>query len=73
MLLQVHHGRHSGRDEATERVSSGGAGVGVAAAGRYASLCNDELLLESMQQKSALPILKYLVETVIWALRAVHN
>ena len=54
-------------------MSSGGAGVGVAAAGRYASLCNDELLLESMQQKSALPILKYLVETVIWALRAVHN
>ena len=45
-------------------MSSGSAGVGVAAAGRNASLSNDELLLESMQQKSALPILKYLVESV---------
>ena len=45
-------------------MSSGSAGVGVAAAGRNASLSNDELLLESMQKKSALPILKYLVESV---------
>ena len=37
---------------------SGSAGIGVAAAGRKASLGDDELLLESMQQKSALPILK---------------
>ena len=50
LLLQVHHGGHSGRDEAAERVSRGSAGVGVAAAGGNAPLGNDELLLESVQE-----------------------